>query len=144
MLGKSSFLITSRSEVHGAIEELVNPAEHLMLGQDFDLETRPGFAVEKVPQIVFREDDGPEEFAEGHSLAVTPGANFRILALDILLGAGRQPLPEMAIDFVNTLLEFVLRYFVERRKAQGALDSVQQFLSELMGTRFYKTDQPVA
>lgn len=144
MLDKSSFLVTSCGEVHGAIEELIDPAEHLMFRQDFDLEAGPGFAVEKVPKIVFRQDDGPEEFAERHSLAITARANFGILALDILFGAGRQPLPEMAIDFVNTLLELVLGHFAERRKTQGAPDAVQQFLGELMRMRLDKTDQPVA
>jgi hypothetical protein len=59
-----------------------------MFRQDFQLKPGPGLTVEKVPKIIFSQNDGPEEIAEWYSLAEAACADFRILAFDVRLGLG--------------------------------------------------------
>lgn len=66
-LGALGLLEAARGVIHGAVEEIIDPAEHVVLREHCHLETGPGLAAEKVPEIVFRQDNG-----QSNSLRSTP------------------------------------------------------------------------
>jgi len=92
LLGALRLLEAARRVKHGAVEEMVDHAEHVVFRKNFYLETGPGFPIEKVPEIVFGQNNGPQEFAQRNSLPVTPSANFGILVFDIPFRTGGEPL----------------------------------------------------
>ena len=41
------------------LNKMIDPAEPVVFREHFNLETGPGLTAEKVPDIVFRQDNGP-------------------------------------------------------------------------------------
>jgi len=110
----------ARGIIGGAVEEMIDSAEHVMLRKHLKFETRPRLAAQTIPKVVFRQADGPERFAS----EALPGGNgarqSRNIAAQYLLRCASYALPKLMIWS-----------FAERSEMRRLVSTMQKFACQL-------------
>src|SRR5579863_4389245 len=135
----SLFLIADCREIDSTIEKLLEHLQQFKFAHDFYRTVRHRFALQEVPEIVFRQDDYLNHLSQRHFLRCAPGPDFAIALLDIRLVFPQQPLAEMAIDLVNPLAQFMDRKRAKAAEASGRHDLLLQAGSQRIGMSLYQT-----
>jgi len=105
--------IAHGGSVHSSVKELVEQLQQFLPSQDLYRAVWKSFVKDELLEIVFRQNDCPDHLAQRHTLFGAAPANFHIALLDITLIFVKQPLSQVAIDFIYPLLQFLWRDFVE-------------------------------
>src|ERR1700757_4076420 len=142
-LASHFFFIPYGCIVNRPVEKHLEHLQQFQLSHDLDSTVHDRFALEELPQILFRENNRLHDFAQRNVLASTPGSNLTITMLDIELILAQQPFSEVAVDFVDAFLKFMGGNFAEMRDLQARLDSFFQSGSERVGVRLDQTHQPI-
>src|SRR6266576_7232253 len=126
------FFVALGGVVHRAVEELVQQPEQLQFTEDVVQSAVDALPVQKRPEMLLREQEGPGQSRERYPLVRPAGTESFVDLLDVLLRLGKQPFAEIAIDFVAAMVQFAGRHFSQ---ISGPLRR-EEFLSESFGQFF--------
>src|SRR5215470_1366034 len=136
-------LVSSRSIENRAIEELIQQLQHFELSEYFDGALNGGFILQVLPEILFCQDNHPHQLAERDVLLGAAGANLAIAVIDIKLRLAQQPLAQVTINLVDSLLQFFLGYLAVIASQIGTLHLEKESGRERVGVSFNQADESV-
>src|SRR5689334_2799668 len=132
-------LISHRGVVQRTIKKLTQDMHEFQLTVQLDGAVGQSLALNKGRHVFSGSGDGPEEVAIGDALCGSPGAEFRVPALDFAFGHVHQPIVQVLVDLAGAGLKLVRWDFVQIATA----GRIPHFLAELTSKFFgVLLDQP--
>jgi hypothetical protein len=95
-----------------------------------------GFALQELPEIFFGKNDGLHNFIKRHALLRASRPDFAVAMLDVKFVFSQQPLAQVAVDFIDTLSQFMDGNVAEMRDLGTGLKSFFQPTGKRIGVRF--------
>src|SRR5271157_1340671 len=94
-------LVTHRRKIQDAIKELVHRVQQVDLAKQVNWFCEQSFRQHKLPQVLFRRANGPEQVTVGHTLPGTLHPKPNISLFKLRFWRVQQPITEIAIYLVG-------------------------------------------
>src|SRR6185369_11557750 len=104
-------LVSDRCVINRPLKKLLQHLQQFQLTKNLHRAVEYRLPLQKIPQVFFCLDNRPHDLAQRDPLLGPPLADLYIPMFDIELGFTQQPVPEMAVDFVNPRFQFLARNF---------------------------------
>ena len=95
-----------------------------------------GCALQELPEIFFGKNDGLHNFTKRHALLRASRPDFTVAVLDLKLVLPQQQLAQVAIDFIDSLSQFMGGDIAKMRNLGTGLNSLFQPPGKRIGVRF--------
>jgi len=132
--------VSDREIVQRAVEELVQHAQQFELATQLQRCFLNRLALQEIPQVLFSQQNAPENMVDRDSLVAPVLAEFDVRSLDIPFGFVEQPLGKVHVDFERTAFNFSAWNFLQFRTLGRILDFLDERMSQIFGMPFDKAD----
>src|SRR5579864_1962779 len=137
------FFIPHSGIINRPVEKHFQHLQQFEFTHDLDRAVHDRFAFQKFPKVLLGENDGLDNFTERHALPCASRPDFPVAVLDIEFVLPQQPLAQVAVDFVNTLSQFMGGNIAEMRDLGTGLNSLFQPPGKCIGVSFDQTNESV-
>jgi hypothetical protein len=137
------FFISHSGIINRPVEKHLQHPQQFEFAHDLDRAVHHGFALQELPKVLLGENDGLDHFAERYALPCASQTDFAVAMLDVEFVLPQQPLAQVAVDFVNTLSQFMGWNIAEMSDLGTSLNSLLQSPGKCIGVRFDQTNESV-